>query len=173
MKKEKLLKICVAAMFAALICLATTIIRVPSPLGGFLNFGDCFILVAAWILGPVCGFAAGGIGSALADVFSGYPLYAPGTFVIKGLIALAAALIARAFIKRSEKLLLAGFFAGAAAGETVMIGGYYLYESAALGFGFAAALENVPANAVQGVFGVVLSIFLVRVIAKTGVLRRV
>ena len=59
--KDKLLKICVTAMFAALICVATMLIQIPSPLNGYVNFGDCFILIAAWVLGPVYGFAAGGI----------------------------------------------------------------------------------------------------------------
>ena len=88
---NKLLMICMTAMFAALICVATMVIQIPSPLGGYVNFGDCFILVAAWVLGPVYGFAAGGIGSALADAFTGYAHYIPGTFVIKGLIAVMAA----------------------------------------------------------------------------------
>ena len=101
--KDRLLRICVAAMFTALICVATMIIQIPSPLNGFVNFGDCFILIAAWVLGPWYGFAAGGIGSALADLFSGYMHYVPGTFVIKGLIAVAAALICRALLKRFTK----------------------------------------------------------------------
>ena len=57
--KDRLLRICVAAMFTALICVATMIIQIPSPLNGFVNFGDCFILIAAWVLGPWYGFAAG------------------------------------------------------------------------------------------------------------------
>ena len=54
--KQQLVKLCTAAMFAALICVATMLIQIPSPLNGYVNFGDCFILVAAWVLGPVWGF---------------------------------------------------------------------------------------------------------------------
>ena len=39
---------------------------------------------------PVYAFVSAGLGSALADVFSGYLVYAPATFVIKGLMALVA-----------------------------------------------------------------------------------
>lgn len=170
--KGTLLKICIAAMFAALICVATMIIRIPSPIGGYLNFGDCFILVAAWILGPVYGFAAGGIGSALADLFSGYPVYAPGTFVIKGLIALAAALIVGAMIKKSPKLRVPGFILGSVVGELIMVGGYYLYESTLLGYGFIGGLEGLPMNFLQALFGAVLGVVLILVIAKTGVFSR-
>ncbi len=169
--KDILLKICVSGMFAALICVATMIIRIPSPLDGYVNFGDCFILIAAWVLGPVYGFAAGGIGSALADLFAGYTHYVPGTFVIKGLIAVAAALIVHAFLNKSKKLRFPGYVAGGITGEIIMVGGYYFYEAALLGNGFAAALKSVPGNIAQGVFGVVLGVILSTVIAKTHVLK--
>ena len=42
------------------------------------------------LLGAVLGFLAAGLGSALADLFSGYVVYAPVTFVIKGLMAFIA-----------------------------------------------------------------------------------
>ena len=76
-------RIVMAAMLAALTCVATMVIKIPSPLKGYLNLGDCVVLLAGWMLSPVYGFLAAGIGSALADVFSGYVLYAPATFVIK------------------------------------------------------------------------------------------
>lgn len=169
--KDKILKICVSAMFAALICVATLLIQVPAPNGGFLNFGDCFILIACWILGPVYGFAAGGIGSAIADLIS-YPIYAPGTFVIKGLIAVVASLVAHAFIKKNEKLWLVGHITGAIAGECVMISGYTLYDAVFMKLGFAGALVNMPFNLLQGGFGAVLGVVLVQVIARTGVLKK-
>lgn len=170
---NKLVKICTAAMFAALICVATMLIRIPSPIGGYVNFGDCFILIAAWVLGPWYGFAAGAIGSALADLFAGYMQYVPGTFVIKGLIALAAAVIVNAFVNKSEKLRMVGCFIGALAGEVIMAGGYYLFESTLLGYGFAGALSGVPGNIVQGVFGIVLGMVLVVVLSRTKVLTKI
>lgn len=153
--KDKLLKICVTAMFAALICVATMLIQIPSPLNGYVNFGDCFILIAAWVLGPVYGFAAGGIGSALADLFTGYVHYVPGTFVIKGLIAVAAALICRAMLKKMSKISVPAYIVSALAGEIIMVGGYYLYAALLLGKSFAGAAASVPGNLVQGAFGLV------------------
>lgn len=170
--KDKVLKLCIAAMFAALICVATLVIRVPAPNGGFLNFGDCFILIGCWILGPVYGFAAGGIGSALADIFSEFPIYAPGTFVIKGLMAVVASLIARAFIKKNEKLWLVGHITGAVVAELVMVSGYFLYDAVFMGLGFAGSAVNMPFNLLQGGFGLVLGVILIQVIARTGVLKK-
>jgi len=88
MKQTKLRTLILAAMFAALTCVATMIIHIPSPIGGYFNLGDCMVLLSAFVLGPVWGTAAGGIGSALADVICGYFIYAPGTLVIKALMAL-------------------------------------------------------------------------------------
>ncbi|MBQ9947214.1 MAG: ECF transporter S component [Oscillospiraceae bacterium] len=170
-KNNKLIRLCVAAMFAALICVSTMLIQIPSPLNGYVNFGDCFILVGAWILGPVYGFAAGGIGSALADLFTGYAHYIPGTFVIKGLIAVAASLIAHSMIKKNEKLLAAGYITGAVTGELIMIGGYYLYAALLLGKSFEGAAASVPGNALQGAFGVVCGCIIIQIISRTKVLK--
>lgn len=173
MSREQLLKLCFSGMFAALICVATILIRIPAPLGsGFLNLGDCFILAAAWTVGPYYGFAAGAVGSALADIFAGAPHYAPGTFVIKGLIALTAALIFHALSERSDKLRVPGMILGAAVGETVMIAGYYLYDAVILGFGFFPTLANVPFNLIQGALGAVIGVVLMPIILKTGLQKR-
>jgi len=167
----KLLRLCFAAMFAALIFVATKLIQIPTPTDGYVHFGDCFILIAAWTLGPVYGFAAAGIGSALVDLM-GYAQYVPGTFFIKGMMALAAALIIRAFVKKSSGLKLLGFIVSGLAAEIIMIGGYYLYEATLLGYGFAGALGGIPGNSLQGAFGLVFGVILFQVIAKTGVLKK-
>ena len=56
-----------AALLAAVTCVATLVIHTPSPLNGYINLGDCFVLLSGWLLGPVYGFLAAGIGSGLAD----------------------------------------------------------------------------------------------------------
>ena len=83
-------QIVTAALFAALACVATMVIKIPSPMDGYLNLGDCVVLAAGWLLAPGYGFLAAGLGSGLADLFSGYAAYAPATFAIKGLMALIA-----------------------------------------------------------------------------------
>ena len=121
MKHDKLLKLVLAAIFAALTCVATMLIHIPMPAtNGYINLGDGMVLLGAFLLGPAYGFAAGGLGSMLADLLLGYASYAPGTFVIKGLTALAAALSLRTMHGKT-----AGLAAGAAAGEIVMVLGYF------------------------------------------------
>lgn len=184
--REKLIKLVVAAMFTALVFLGTRFIAVPAPVFGFLNIGDCFVLIAAWILGPVYGFAAGAIGSALGDLAWGAFLYMPGTFMIKGVMAAAASVIAHMFVKRSEKLRIPGIAVSGIVAEFIMIFGYFLYEGAILfGMGlysdetvesagaFAAAYFNMPMNVAQGAIGLALGLVLAIVFAKTRLLKKV
>lgn len=171
-RKDTLVKLCISAMMAALTCVATMLIQIPSPIGGYVNFGDCFVLIGAWILGPGYGFAAAGIGSALADLFTGYAHYVPGTFLIKGLMAVAAVVILRAFMKKSEKLRTVGFITGGVTAEVIMVAGYYLYAAVFLGKGFIVAFDSVPSNLVQGVFGIVIGLVIAEILAKTGIVRK-
>ncbi|MBE7051492.1 MAG: ECF transporter S component [Ruminococcaceae bacterium] len=154
--KTKTQKIVLAALFAALACIATLVIKIPSPLKGYINLGDCIVLLAGWLLFRGYGFMAAGLGSALADLILGYAVYAPVTFVVKGTMALAASL-------GSGKGLVSKLVSGVAA-ELVMILGYYVFEGFMYGFGPAAI--NIPANAVQGVAGLVIGIILVKIFEK-------
>ena len=156
-------RIVMAAMLAALTCVATMVIKIPSPLKGYLNLGDCVVLLAGWMLSPVYGFLAAGIGSALADVFSGYVLYAPATFVIKGAMALVA-FYGFKLLRHKIGVLPSRILTGITA-EMVMILGYFVFEGCLYGFGPSAV--NIPANGVQGVAGLILGCVLVKIFEKS------
>ena len=144
--------LCLAALFAALSCIGT-FISVPLPIGYF-NLGDIFVLSGAFLLGAPFGAVAAGVGSALADIFMGFVIYAPATFVIKALVAACAALLF-AFFKRvvkGKKTLMALWLVSTVVAECIMVGGYFLYESLILGYGFGA-LASVFGNCLQGVCG--------------------
>lgn len=156
-------KIVMAAMLAALTCVATMIIKIPSPLKGYINLGDCVVLLAGWTLSPIYGFLAAGLGSALADLFSGYVVYAPATFVIKGVMALIAYYGFKLLHKKIGNLpsrIIMGIVA-----EAVMILGYFVFEGFLYGFG--PSVVNIPANSVQGIAGLILGCVLVKVFEKS------
>lgn len=71
-------------LMIALVFVVTRFTSIPTPVGYF-NIGDVAIMVTAVLLGKNSGFAAGAIGSAIADISSGYYIFAPVTFIIKGL----------------------------------------------------------------------------------------
>lgn len=156
MTDSKIRKLVLAALMAALCTIMTMVIQVPSPMQGYVNLGDCAVLMSAWVLGPLYGGAAAGIGSALADLLSGYAHYVPGTFAIKLVMAVAAALIFRAATKKglSASSVLLGQIVGGVVAEVIMVLGYFAYASLWLGKGLAAA-ASIPGNIVQGVFGLV------------------
>ena len=152
MTDMKLRKLVLAALFAALCTVMTMVIQVPSPMQGYVNLGDCAVLLSAWVLGPWYGGAAAGLGSMLADLLS-YPHYAPGTLVIKFTMAVAAAYIFEAMRERSGKL--AAQLIGGAAAEIIMVLGYFGYASLWLGKGLAALLGDFRAVAAAGLRGCV------------------
>ena len=155
MKQTKLRTLILAAMFAALTCVATMIIHIPSPIGGYFNLGDCMVLLSAFVLGPVWGTAAGGIGSALADVICGYFVY-------------AAALIFCAFAKNGSRFgkTFSGSLLGSVAAEIIMVVGYFLYELPL--FGYAPSLESaVTTNLPQAAVGLVAGMALFTLLDRT------
>lgn len=154
MKNNKIQKLVSAALFAAIICVATFIVKIPSPAtNGYFNLGDCFVILAGLLLSPVYGALAAGIGSALADILSGYAQYAPPTFVIKALMALAVYFIFKAF--RTNKKLFPVIISGFVA-ETIMVLGYFAYEATILQYGLAAA-GSIFSNVMQGLIGIAAS----------------
>lgn len=159
MSRNSTLKIVFTAMFAALVCVATMLIHIPTPgTGGYVNLGDGVLLAGAFLLPTGLGVAAAGIGSMLADLLAGYMVYAPGTLIVKGLSAFIAAALFRAAFLQKRPALLRRLIAAIVA-ELFMVAGYLLYESTFLSYG-AGALASVPANLVQGAVGVVIALAL-------------
>lgn len=149
-------KVVWAGLFAALTAAATfVVIPIPSMANGYVNAGDALVVLGAFLLGPGLGAAAAAIGSVLTDILYGYFIYAPATFIIKGLMALTAGYILLRLNRRQNVLpaILAALVA-----ELIMIVGYFGYET--LLYGFAGAVGSLIGNAVQAAFAVVASVAL-------------
>ena len=168
----------VTALMAAFTCIATMSIRVPTPTLGYIQPGDCLVLLCGVILGPVAGFLAAGIGSMFADLLSGYVIYAIPTLIIKGVTALIASLLFRRlkqvwntkqtflFIAAgipAEINMIFGYFLNKII-QTMFLAGSYSYETFAVGF--TSALSGIFTNCVQGAAGVVLGILLLPVLSQ-------
>ena len=161
-------KLVMTALMMALTMVATMFIRIPLPLG-YVNLGDVFVLLSVFILGPVYGTIAAGVGSGLADLF-GYITYAPGTLIIKSTMAFVAWLIYKFLSKATGKEML-GEIVGGIVGAVVMATGYFFYEI--MFFTTAGvAIVNAPWNLLQGGIGVTLSVILMRVLTVTKALNK-
>lgn len=156
-------KLTIAGVMAALICVATMLVQIPLPAaGGYVNLGDGLVLLAAFLLSPLYGACAAGLGAGLADLISGYVVYVPGTVVIKAAMVLIAGLICRRGMK--GKVTLARLLS-CLAGECVMVLGYFVYESLVLGLG-AGAAANILANMGQGAVGIAVAMAVSALIIK-------
>ena len=163
-------RLVLSGLFAALICVLTVLL--PIPLGhGFANPGDIFVLVSGFVLGPLAGFLAAGTGSMLADLFLGYAVYAPATFVIKGLMALTAGCLFRSAARKNTFRAVLHIAFVSVVCELIMVGGYFAFEW--IFFGLPVALADVAGNAVQGIFGSVAGTLFLSVIAKPGIFERI
>lgn len=153
-----ILNVTFGGVFAALILIATQF-KIPTGIG-YANLGDGFILAGAYLLGPAAFFPAG-IGSALADFLAGYPVYIPATFVIKGLMGLAAGLL-----MKNEDITLARKIIAFTAAEVIMVGGYFIFESLPFMYGMAAAAGSVIPNLAQAAVGILIGMLLTAAFTK-------
>jgi uncharacterized membrane protein len=175
-------KLALNGLFITLVFLATYFTRIPTPLpGGYVNLGDAVIMLAAACLGPAGGLTAGAAGSAIADLAAGAFLFAPVTFLVKGLEGLAVGIIitrkhtaspgasgrqCNTGVPAHCRLVLA-----VAAGAVIMIAGYFLAEAFILGmfdeaFGLAAAASEFLPNLLQGASSAILGYILVVILSK-------
>lgn len=165
--QNKTRDIVLSAMFAALICVATMIIKIQLTPNGYINLGDGVIILASKALGPFYAFFAAGIGSMLADLLSGFAFYAPVTFLVKGLMAVVTFFVMKKLSGMKNKTL--PIIIASVAAEIVMIFGYYIFESIVYGFG--AALASMPGNSIQAAAGIVSGALLIKVFEKSGLSR--
>ena len=65
MTNQNIKKLVTAALLAAMTCVATMIIKIPTPTFGYIHPGDGFVLLCGVVLGPLPGALAAGIGNFL------------------------------------------------------------------------------------------------------------
>jgi uncharacterized membrane protein len=130
------------------ILVITSTIKIPLPSKGYFNFGDVAVVFGGLFLGWKNGALAGGVGSALADVIGGFPLFAPLTLIAKGLEGLLSGLS-----KKKQGFL---FYLFPALGVLVMVATYFFGEICMPQIGIGGAIAEVPSNLIQaggGYFG--------------------
>lgn len=151
--------IAVTAMFAALITVTTAFIKIPAPLG-YMHAGDAAVYLAACILPAPLGFIAAGIGGALADVLSGYAVWAIPTLLIK-MLNVVPFFLMRLFLAgkgRDDRILRLPVVAALVVTTAVTVGGYYVANC--LLYDQNAAVAEIPFNCMQSAVAAALFIVL-------------
>lgn len=155
--------IALIAIFTALTTVITLLIVIPFPAtSGYFNLGDSMVMISGLLLGPLGGFIAGGLGSALADMV-GYPHFALITFIVKGCEGLVVGLVTwqtqtstRVHIRDIVGLLFGAF---------VMLLGYFIAELVLYGWE-AALMELIWINSIQVIAGILVALFVGSIIRR-------
>jgi uncharacterized membrane protein len=151
-------RLSIASLLAAIICVTTALLKIPTGItNGYVHLGDMFIFLSASVLGPYAAIPAA-IGSGLADLLAGYPLYIIPTIIIKGVMGF----IAGKFYKPNNRILY--IITILLTCELFMALGYWAFET--ILYGVAAATAAVSMNLLQGLFGVIGGVVIVRLIPE-------
>ena len=142
--------VALTAIMTAIVLVLTSLIKVPTPAKGYAHLGDTGVFFSAFALGPWVGAAAGGLGTALADILGGYPQWAIFSLLIHGFEGWIAGWLVRRVAG------LAGLILAAVVGGVIVVAGYFLAGIILVGKG-AAVGEIVP-NILQVGIGAALAI---------------
>lgn len=153
MKKADAKQITIAALAMAIVCVSTMVIQIPIPLG-YMHLGNCCILLIGVYFSKTIGTLAGGVGSAMADLLSGYPQWILPTLIIKGVMGFAVAALAKDK-EGHVKMSAPRTFLAAVVGIIIMIAGYTVFGAILYG-SVAAGVAQVPGLTMEGILGIVL-----------------
>jgi uncharacterized membrane protein len=140
----------VTAVMTAIVFVLTRMVQVPTPAKGYIHLGDAGIFFSALAFGPWVGAVSGGLGTALADITSGYPQWAIFSFLIHG----AQGWVVGWTSRRWEGV--PGLILSAVVGGVIVVVGYL--GAGILLSGVGAALAELPLNVIQVTVGAVVGV---------------
>ncbi len=148
-------QVCINGLFIALVCLSTMVLQVPVPAtSGYIHLGDSVILIVSVFFGWKYGMIAGGVGSGLADLLSGYPHWMVFTLIIKGLMGLLIGKVSD-FNEGNRNIFSGRNIIASILGVAWMVVGYLIGGTILKG-SFLVALTSVPSNIIQGGGGFII-----------------
>ncbi len=169
-KKSRVYDLCVSSMLIALVLVATMFINIRLPIsvnGGLIHLGNVPLFLAAILFGRKKGAIAGAVGMGMFDMLSGWMLWAPFTFVIRGVMGYIIGTIAKfgrgaSFFWNLLAIIVGGMW---------MILGYYATEVILYG-NWITPMTSIPGNVLQIVLAAVVSMPAILVIQKNAYLKK-
>ncbi len=150
----------ISGVFCALVFVVTAYLHIPTN-NGYIHIGDGLIYLAACLLPLPYAVAVGAGGAFLADCFSGFPIWAPGSVIIKALTVLL-------FSSKGKKIINLRNLSALLPAAVICAGGYYLYEALLYG-NFISPLASIPTNVVQSVASSVVFVLAGFAVDKTNI----
>ena len=131
-----------SGIFTALVFVVTAYLHIPT-YNGYVHIGDGLIFLAACLLPMPYSVFVGAVGAMLADLLTGFAVWAPGSMAIKALVAMLFTCKGKKIVSTRNTLMLIP-------GAVISIAGYYFYEVLITG-SFVSSLSGIPGSTVQAV----------------------
>ena len=154
------------ALLTALVFVATAFINIRLPIlssGGLVHLGNVILFAAAILFGKKKGAIAGAVGMAIFDLSSGWALWAPFTFIVRGIMGYIVGAIAYSNNKNGDSFLF-NVLAVIASGIWMIIG-YYITEVILYG-NLLTPIASIPGNITQLAVGLVLGLPLANILKR-------
>ena len=154
MQQLKTKELTTAAIMSAFVFIATFVPKIPIPLG-YAHLGDAAIFIVVMIFGRKIGIISASVGSALADLISGFPIWIVPTIFIKWIMAEIFARVAQFNDKKSIyswKMLVAMVIACLFMTIGYTLSGAVLYD------GLAVASTMIPGLLLKSLVNIIATI---------------
>ncbi|MCR8745103.1 ECF transporter S component [Romboutsia lituseburensis] len=154
------------ALLIALVFIATRFINIRLPIassGGLVHLGNTMLFIAAIVFGKKKGAIAGAFGMGLFDLLSEWAIWAPFTFVVRGIMGYIIGQVAWSNGKNGNNVvtnIIAIILSG-----VWMIFGYYITEIILYG-NHIKALASIPGNVTQIIIGIIIGIPVAQILKK-------
>lgn len=156
-----------SSMAIALVFVATLLLNIRLPIaanGGLVHLGTAMLFIIAILFGPKKGMIAGAIGMGLFDLVSGWTLWAPITFLARGLQGYLVGRIAWSSGRKGGSTPFN--IVAAAVSIPFMVAIYYLGEAIIFSSWIIPA-ASIPGNLVQNTVGLLIAIPVAIALKKT------
>lgn len=164
--KVRTIDLVLSAMLITLVFVSTLFLNIKLPLaanGGLVHLGSAMLFIISILFGPKKGAIAGAFGMGLFDLVSGWTLWAPFTFLTRGLQAYIIGKIAWSHNRNGQSTTFN--ILAIITSLPFMLGGYYLCERV-LYNSWIIPLASIPGNLVQNGVGLIVAIPVVIALKK-------
>ena len=155
-----------AALFIALVYIATAFLRIPSPFAmgeGQLHTGTAIVFIVSVVYGPKMG-ALSTLGMVLFNLTHGLAPWAPINLVVRPVMAFLFGYIAYLGDARGEKWWLNTI--AAIIGGTWMVAGMYFGQLLVFQLPWAVPVTAIPLNVLQVVFAIAVGVPLIAIMKR-------
>ena len=155
---KKTFDLIITSMLISLVFIATFFINIRLPIaanGGLVHLGSAMLFIVSILFGPKKGAMAGAFGMAIFDLVSGWTLWAPFTFIARGLQGYIVGKIAWSN-QRNGRSSLFNILATVSSIPFMLLG-YYICERI-LYNSWVIPFASIPGNLVQNSVGLVIAL---------------